>query len=93
VRDRPALHELVENVPHDFKIVAAWMGEGSLTLPVCKGKEISELAPVRCSGGLRASVAYVVDDLKIVKNFGAVSQEAAPLIMHSHFWFQSDDAI
>jgi acetoacetate decarboxylase len=30
------------------KIEQAWIGEGSLTLPVCEGEEISDLAPIRC---------------------------------------------
>jgi hypothetical protein len=63
-QDKPALHELVENVPHGLKIEQAWIGEGSVTLPVCRGEEISDLAPVRCGKGIRASMAYVVDDLK-----------------------------
>jgi Acetoacetate decarboxylase (ADC) len=67
-QDKPALHELVENVPHDIKIEQAWIGEGSLTLPVCRGEEISDLAPVRSGKGLRASMAYVVDDLKTLKD-------------------------
>jgi acetoacetate decarboxylase len=66
--DRPAIHELVENVPRDVKIEQAWIGEGSLTLPVCKGEEISDLAPVRCGRGGRASMAYIVDDLKTLKD-------------------------
>jgi acetoacetate decarboxylase len=67
-QDKPAVHELVENVPHDVKIEQAWIGEGFLTLPVCRGEEISDLAPV-CSGtGIRASMAYVVDDLKTLKD-------------------------
>jgi hypothetical protein len=68
MHDKPAVHELVENVPHDVKIEQAWVGEGSLTLPVCKGEEISELTPVRCGKGIRASLAYVVDDLKTLKD-------------------------
>lgn len=67
-QDKPALHELVENVPHDLKIEQAWIGKGSLTLPVCKGEEISDLAPVRSGKGIRASMAYVVDDLKTLKD-------------------------
>jgi acetoacetate decarboxylase len=35
-QDKPAVHELVENVPRDVKIEQAWVGEGSLTLPVCR---------------------------------------------------------
>ena len=31
--------------PHDVTIEQAWIGEGSLTLPVCRGEELSELAP------------------------------------------------
>jgi hypothetical protein len=62
-QDKPAVHELVENVPHDVKIEQAWIGEGSLTLPVCRGEEMSDLAPVRCGRGIRASMAYIVDDL------------------------------
>ena len=66
--DTPAIHELVANVPHDVKIEQAWIGEGSLTLPVCRGEELSDLAPVRCGTGLRASMAYVVDDLRTLKD-------------------------
>jgi acetoacetate decarboxylase len=65
--DKPAVHELVENVPHNVKIEQAWTGEGSLTLPACKGEEVSDLAPVRCGKGMRASLAYIVDDLKTLK--------------------------
>jgi Acetoacetate decarboxylase (ADC) len=67
-RDKPAVHELVENVAHDVKIEQAWIGEGSLKLPICRGEEISDLAPVRCGKGVRASLAYVVDDLKTLKD-------------------------
>ena len=67
-QDQPAIHELVENVPHDVKIEQAWIGDGSLTLPCCRGEEISDLAPVRSGKGIRASMAYVVDDLKTLKD-------------------------
>lgn len=70
-KGKPALHELVENVPHDVKIEQAWIGHGSLTLPVCRGEEISDLAPVRSGKGTRASMAYVVDDLKTLKDLRA----------------------
>jgi acetoacetate decarboxylase len=66
--DKPVIHELVENVPSSLKIEQAWIGEGSLTLPVCRDEEISDLAPVRCGKGLRASMAYIVDDLKTLKD-------------------------
>ena len=66
--DKPAIHELVENVPNSVKIEQAWIGEGSLTLPVCRGEEISDLAPLNCGKGVRASIAYVVDDLKTLKD-------------------------
>ena len=67
-QDQPAVHELVENVPRDVRLEQAWGGEGSLTLPVCRGEELSDLAPVRCGKGMRASMAYVVDDLKTLKD-------------------------
>ena len=67
MRDKPAVHELVENVPRDVKIEQAWIGDGELELPVCKGEELSDLAPLRCGAGVRASMAYVVDDLKTLK--------------------------
>jgi acetoacetate decarboxylase len=67
-QNKPAVHELVENVPHDIKIEQAWIGEGSLVLPVCRGEEVSDLAPVRCGKGIRASLAYIVDDLKTLKD-------------------------
>jgi acetoacetate decarboxylase len=66
--DKAAVHELVENIPHDVKIEQAWIGEGSLRLPVCRGEEISDLTPIRCGKGIRASLAYVVDDLKTLKD-------------------------
>jgi hypothetical protein len=64
---KPVIHELVENVPHDVKVEQAWIGDGALTLPVSKDEELSDLAPRRCGKGLRASMAYVVDDLKTLK--------------------------
>jgi hypothetical protein len=54
---KAAIHELVENVPHDLKIDQAWIGNGTLTFPVARGEEISDLAPVRCGRGVRASMA------------------------------------
>ncbi len=75
-REKPALHELVENVPHDVKIEQAWIGEGFLTLPVCRSEEISDLTPVRCGKGIRASMAYVVDDLKTLKDLRKECPEA-----------------
>ena len=68
MHDKPAIHQLVENVPHDVKIEQAWVGEGVLTLPVSKAEELSDLAPVRCGQGIRASMAYIVDDLKTLKD-------------------------
>jgi hypothetical protein len=65
--DKPAVQELVENVPYDVKIEQAWAGEGTLAFPVCKGEELSDLAPRRCGKGMRGSMAYVVDDLKTLK--------------------------
>jgi len=65
---KPAVHELVENVPHDVKVEQAWIGDGLLTLPVADGEEMSDLAPVRCGRGIRASMAYIVDDLKTLRD-------------------------
>jgi len=67
MHDKPAIHQLVENVPHDVKIEQAWVGDGTLTLPVVRDEELSGLAPVRCGKGVRASMAYIVDDLKTLK--------------------------
>jgi acetoacetate decarboxylase len=67
MHDKPAIHELVENVPRGVTIEQAWIGEGALQLPVCKGEELSDLAPLRCGAGVRASMACVVDDLKTLK--------------------------
>jgi hypothetical protein len=67
-QDKPAVHALVENVPHDVKVEQAWIGDGTLTLPVSKNEELSDLAPRRCGHGIRASMAYIVDDLKTLKD-------------------------
>jgi acetoacetate decarboxylase len=66
-QDKPVLHELVENVPRDVRIEQPWTGAASFSLPVCRGEEISELAPLRCGTGLRASMSYIVDDLKTLQ--------------------------
>jgi acetoacetate decarboxylase len=65
---QPVVHELVENIPHDVKIEQAWIGEGALKLPAADGEELSDLAPVRTGKGVRASLAYIVDDLKTLKD-------------------------
>jgi Acetoacetate decarboxylase (ADC) len=66
--NKPAVHEIVENVPHDVKIEQPWIGEGTLTLPGARAEELSDLAPVRNGKGIRASMAYTVDDLKTLKD-------------------------
>ena len=71
MHDKPAIHQLVENVPHDVDIEQAWMGDGRLTLPVVRGEELSDLAPIRCGKGVRASMSYVVDDLKTLRQVTA----------------------
>lgn len=67
MRDRPAVHELVMNVPRETRIEQAWVGQGKLVLPEVDGEEMSALAPLRCGAGIRASMSYIVDDLKTVK--------------------------
>jgi len=67
-QDKPAIHELVKNVPHDTTLADAWIGDGVLTLPSCRGEELSDLAPIRCGKGIRASMAYIVDDLKTLQD-------------------------
>jgi hypothetical protein len=71
MQDKPVLHEIVENVPHDVKFAQAWTGHGSLSLPECRGEEISALAPVRCGSGLKASMSYVVDDLRTLRDLAS----------------------
>jgi acetoacetate decarboxylase len=68
LQDEPFVHKLVENVPHDITIEQAWIGDAELTFPACKGEELSDLAPLRTGNGIRASMAYVVDDLKTLKH-------------------------
>ena len=41
--DKPAIHELVENVPHDVKIEQAWIGDGTLTFPVSRTRSCPTL--------------------------------------------------
>src|SRR6201991_4817382 len=67
-QSKPAIHELVENVPHDVKIEQAWIGDSSLAFPVSRSEEISDLGPVRLGKGVRASMSYIVDDLKTLKD-------------------------
>jgi acetoacetate decarboxylase len=67
-QDKPVLHEIVANVPRDVRLSQVWIGEGALALPVCRGEELSDLAPVRCGQGRRASMSYIVDDLTTLKD-------------------------
>ena len=67
-QDQPAVNELVMNVPHDVHITQAWIGQGVLRLPEVPGEEMSALAPLRCGVGIRASMSYIVDDLRTVKS-------------------------
>jgi acetoacetate decarboxylase len=76
-QDKPAVHELVENVPQNVKIEQAWTGEGNLAFPVCRGEEVSDLAPRRCGKGIRASMSYMVNDLKTLKRL-TVEQLTSP---------------
>jgi hypothetical protein len=65
-RGTPSVHELVVNVPRESRVEQAWVGDGKLVLPACHGEEISDLAPLRCGRGMRASMSYLVDDLMTV---------------------------
>jgi hypothetical protein len=47
---------------------ALFEGKPVTYCPYADGEEISDLAPVRCGKGIRASMAYVVDDLKTLKD-------------------------
>lgn len=45
----------------------SWRVDGTLALPVCKGEELSDLALIRSGKGIRAFMAYVVDNLETLK--------------------------
>jgi len=64
----PAIEKLVMNVPHDVKVEQLWVGKGEVTFPSCIGEELSDLAPLRCGMGTRASMSYTVDDLKLLQD-------------------------
>lgn len=63
---RPAVHELVMAVFQNLRVADAWAGSGQLTLPEAHGEELSDLAPLRTGLGFRASLAYTVNDLRIL---------------------------
>ena len=46
----------------------------SLLCRCAKDEELSDLAPRRCGKGIRASMAYVVDDLKTLKDLRGVTE-------------------
>jgi len=79
-QNEPALHALVENVPRNVRVEQMWGGERQLSFPQCKGEEISDLAPVRCRFGARASMAYTVDDLVTLRDFVPESRVRGPLV-------------
>jgi len=62
----PAVHELVQAKFSNYSLEDAWVGRGELELPVCRGEELSDLAPVRCGLGFRASMGLTVDDLLVL---------------------------
>ena len=62
----PAVKELVMAVLDELHIDKAWVGKGSLTLPVVPGDEISDLAPIRVGMGFRASISYTVRDQRVL---------------------------
>jgi acetoacetate decarboxylase len=62
--ETPAVNELVLSVMDNAQIADVWTGEGTLSLPLAEGEEISDLAPVRVGAGFRGSMAYSVTDLK-----------------------------
>ena len=62
----PAVHELVQAKFSNYSLEDAWIGSGELVLPVCRGEELSDLAPVKCGIGVRASMGLTVDDLLVL---------------------------
>jgi hypothetical protein len=64
--DKPAVEELVISKLDNVRIEQAWVGTSELVLPECDGEEMSDLAPIQCGIGTRMSLAYTVNDLKMV---------------------------
>lgn len=62
----PAVHELVQAQFSNYSLKDAWVGRGELVLPQCRGEELSDLGPVKCGLGFRASMGLTVDGLIIL---------------------------
>ncbi len=62
----PAVHELVQAQFSNYSLKDAWVGRGDLVLPECRGEELSDLAPLKCGLGFRASMGLTVDGLIIL---------------------------
>jgi acetoacetate decarboxylase len=62
----PAVHELVQAQFSNYSLKDAWVGRGELVLPECRGEELSDLAPLKCGLGFRASMGLTVDGLIIL---------------------------
>jgi hypothetical protein len=81
--DEPPIHELVENPPHDVK--SDKRGSGCcLRRPICRDEEISDLMPVGCGKGMRASMAYAVDDFKTPKDLRESQPKHHPILRRHH---------
>lgn len=62
----PAVHELVQAKFSNYSLNDAWVGSGELVLPECRGEELSDLAPLKCGFGFRASMGLTVDGVIIL---------------------------
>ena len=67
-QDKPAVNELAMSVTDNLTVADAWVGEGELNIPNARGEELHALAPNRIVSGFRYSLAYSVEDLKILED-------------------------
>lgn len=64
--EKPAIQELAITKLENVRIEQAWEGASELALPKCDGEEMHDLAPVRSGTETRMSLAYTVNDLRII---------------------------
>ena len=65
-QDRPPVHELTMSVLTGLTFANTWVGAGDLRFLPAPREELADLAPNRVGVGFRGSLAYTVNDLRIL---------------------------
>ena len=73
LQEQPAVDELTLSLTDNLAFADVWSGSAELSMPEVRGEDLHLIAPLRVGRGYRLGMAYSVTDLRVLKDYAAVS--------------------